>query len=84
MQQAERFVFLAHYPLFLVECNVDDIFCVLPIIYRVIINPSRLNCKGKRDLEKESSCVSVILAASFYMLNENFSWEKYLAEFTLH
>ena len=37
MQQAERFVFLAHYPLFLVECNVDDIFCVLPIVNGIVV-----------------------------------------------
>lgn len=45
MKEAESFVFLAYYPLFLVELDIYDVFRVLAIVNRIIVNSCRLYSK---------------------------------------
>jgi hypothetical protein len=84
MKKAKSLVFLAHYPFFLIELNIYDIFSVLAVIDRVIINSCRFYCKRQRDLKEKSSIKAVIFATSFNMFNKDLCWEEYLAEFALH
>lgn len=84
MQQAESFVLLAHYPLFLVELHIDNILRVLSIVDRVVIDPGWFNCEGEGDLEEEGAVETVVLAASLHVFHENLCGEEDLTEFALH
>lgn len=84
VQQAERLVFLAHYPLFLVECNVNHILCILPIVNGIIVYPGWFDGEREWDLEEERPCEAVVFAARFHVLHEDLCREEDLTEFALH
>ena len=84
MQQAESLIFLADYPLFLVEGNVNDILCILPIIDWIVVNSGWFDGEREWDLEEERPREAVVFAARFDMLHEDLCREEDLTEFALH
>jgi hypothetical protein len=84
VKKTECLVFLAYYPLLLIERHIDDILGILPVVYRVIVYSSRLDFQTQRNLEEKRPRVSVVLAASLHMVDKYLSWEEHLAELALH
>ena len=84
MKKAKSLVLLAHYPFFLVELYIDNVFSVLAIVDWIVINSCWFDSKWQRNLKEESPIEAIVFATSLNMLNKNLSREENLAEFTLH
>jgi hypothetical protein len=68
----------------LVEGNVDDILCVLPIVNGIVVHSGRFDGEREWDLEEERPREAVVFAARFHVLHEDLCREEDLTEFALH
>ena len=84
MQATESSVLLTYSPGLPIKLNFDDILRVRAMINFILHHFSVDDVNCERYFEEECPMSCTILRALLHVLNESLTWEKYVAEFTLH